>query len=388
MRILQIIPSVSLVYGGPSQMIRGLSAALARQNAIVDIITTNTNGDAGQPPLTVPLNQPLPEGNYTIRYFRCWPWRRYKFAPGLCAWLWRNAHKYDIAHIHALFSPVSTSAATIARWRNLPYLLRPLGTLDPADLRKKRLFKQIYGNLWERPNLNGAAAIHFTSTQEADISERYGTNPMPLVIPLGVEIPQLPTRGQARQQWNIDADVPILLYMSRLDRKKGIELLIESLALLRDQRVPFHLVLAGSNAQDPDYEKLVRHYATQQLGHQVTIAGFVTGDQKLALLRDADLFVLPSYYENFGIAVAEAMAARTPVVISDQVHIWDAVQKAQAGWIAQCQTESLMKALKTALADPAARQERGEFAFQLAQTAYSWDAIAAEVLAAYRSIVQ
>ncbi|MEM8637650.1 MAG: hormogonium polysaccharide biosynthesis glycosyltransferase HpsP [Cyanobacteria bacterium P01_G01_bin.54] len=387
MKILQIVPAVSVVYGGPSQMVRGLSAALARQNVTVEILTTDANGDVGQPSLGVPLNQPLPEDNYTVRYFRCAPWRRYKFSLGLCTWLWRNAHRYDLAHIHALFSPVSTAAATIARWRKLPYLLRPLGTLDPADLRKKLRLKQLYGYCFERPNLAGAAALHFTSSQEAEISERYGTNPMSLVIPLGVPLLTFPDPGQVRQRWQIAADVPLILYMSRIDLKKGIELLIESLAILRAQNLPFHLVLAGSNAQDPAYERLIGDHARQQLGEQVTIAGFVRDEEKLALLRDADLFVLPSYYENFGIAVAEAMAAQTPVLISDQVHIWPAVQQAQAGWIAQCRSDALTAALTAALTDPIARQTRGQNAYHLAKTAYSWDAIAAELLAAYRSIL-
>ena len=174
MRILQIVPSVSLVYGGPSQMILGLSSALASAGIEVTIITTNSNGDSGQPPLDVPLEKPVEQNGYKVIYFQCSPFRRYKFSLGLFRWLFKHAKEYDLAHIHALFSPVSTLAATIARFKNLPYILRPLGTLDPADLQKKRQLKQVYGLLLERPNLADAAAIHFTSEQECKISERFG----------------------------------------------------------------------------------------------------------------------------------------------------------------------------------------------------------------------
>ncbi len=136
LRILQIIPSISLVYGGPSQMVRGLSAALASQGVNVTVLTTDSNGDAGQPPLDVPLNQPVQQDGYQVWYFRCSPFRRYKFSFDLLRWLWYNAAEFDLAHIHALFSPVSTAAAAIARHKKLPYILRPLGTLDPADLQK------------------------------------------------------------------------------------------------------------------------------------------------------------------------------------------------------------------------------------------------------------
>ena len=141
LNILQIVPSISLVYGGPSQMVRGLSAALGK-HAKVTIITTDSNGDVDEAPLDVPLGEPIPEDGYEVIYFRCSPFRRYKFSTALLRWLWANAHGYDIAHIHALFSPVSTSAATLCRWKKLPYIMRPLGTLDPADLQKKKQIKK------------------------------------------------------------------------------------------------------------------------------------------------------------------------------------------------------------------------------------------------------
>ena len=132
-----------MVYGGPSQMVVGLCGALASLGHTVTIITTNSNGDRGQASLDVPLGIPIAQDGYEIIYFNCAPFKRYKFSIQLFQWLWHHANDYDIAHIHALFSPVSSISATIARIKKLPYVLRPLGTLDPADLAKKRLAKQI-----------------------------------------------------------------------------------------------------------------------------------------------------------------------------------------------------------------------------------------------------
>ncbi|MEO8891310.1 MAG: glycosyltransferase, partial [Coleofasciculaceae cyanobacterium] len=170
-------------------MVLGLSSALATQGMEVTVLTTDSNGDSGQAPLDVPLNTPVEQDGYQIRYFHCSPFRRYKFSIELLRWLSVNSSKFDIAHIHALFSPISTAAATVSRSKKLPYILRPLGTLDPADLRKKKQLKKIYAALWERHNLAGAAAIHFTSVQEAKISERFGTQTEDLIIPLGVRPP-------------------------------------------------------------------------------------------------------------------------------------------------------------------------------------------------------
>ena len=142
MKILQIIPAISLVYGGPSQMVLGLSAALANEGVDVTILTTNSNGDTGQAPLDVPLNQPIAQDGYQVIYFRCSPFRRYKFSVDLLNWLATHAHEFDLAHLHALFSPVISAAATVARVKTLPYILRPLGTLDPADLQKKKQLKR------------------------------------------------------------------------------------------------------------------------------------------------------------------------------------------------------------------------------------------------------
>lgn len=365
-------------------MVLGLSSALAELGIEVTIATTNSNGDVGQAPLDVPLGVSIAQNGYEIRYFRCSPFRRYKFSIDLLHWLSNHAQNYDLAHIHALFSPVSSCSAAIARSRQLPYLLRPLGTLDPADLQKKRHLKRLYAGVLERPNLAGAAAVHFTSDQEAKTSERFNTVTRDLVIPLGVSLP--PSKSSSiREKFGIPEDRPILLFMSRIDRKKGLDLLLPALENLdRD----FHFVLAGGNPQDPNYETAIRdRIQTSPLKDKTSIVGFVTGSEKTALLEAADLFVLPSYYENFGIAVAEAMSVGTPVIISDQVHIWREIERSHSGWICTCDVESLTQTLKQAIHDRAEQLRRGKNAQIYAQTHYSWNAIAQQVVTAYRQIL-
>ncbi|MEB3269905.1 MAG: hormogonium polysaccharide biosynthesis glycosyltransferase HpsP [Leptolyngbya sp.] len=390
LRILQIVPSISLVYGGPSQMVRGFAAGLAAAGAEVTIATTDSNGDVDEAPLDVPLGEPRDEGGYRVIYFRCAPFRRYKFSTGLLQWLWHHAENYDIAHIHALFSPISSAAATVCRWRSLPYLLRPLGTLDPADLRKKRRLKQLYAAVLERPNLAGAAAIHFTSQQEADLSHRFGVTTPGVVLPLGVNpLPPLTVPQAVRDRYSIPPNRPLLLFMSRLDPKKGLDLLLPALEQLQAEGLDFHLLLCGANPQDRAYEQAIRQrFAESTVGDRVTATGYVAGEDKIALIQAADLFVLPSYYENFGIAVAEAMLAALPVVISDQVYIWPDVQAGEAGWVCPCTVEALAATLRSALKDPAERQRRGQQASHVAQTRYSWAAIAQQTLELYTSLVQ
>ncbi|MEG4489895.1 hormogonium polysaccharide biosynthesis glycosyltransferase HpsP [Microcoleus sp. D3_18_C4] len=388
MRILQIIPSISLVYGGPSQMVLGLSAALAAKNIDVTIITTDSNGDIGQLPLDVPLNQPIQQNGYQIIYFRCYPWRRYKFSLSLLQWLNENARQFDLAHIHALFSPVTTFAATIARYHKLPYIMRPCGMLDPADLQKKKRLKRIYATLLEGPNLAGAAAIHFTSKEEAKISERFGlgsTGKMPvprdLVIPLGVRAGLFPQRLR-------ESEVPIILFMSRIEPKKGLNLLIPALESILASGIEFHFILAGSNPQDADYETQIKvQIQNSSLAKYTRITGFVSGDLKLELLTKADLFVLPSYYENFGIAVAEAMAAGVAVAISDRIHIAEDIQQAEAGWVGPLEVGAIANSIKSALLNPQERQRRGLNGQEYARKHYNWEAIAQQTIDAYQEIL-
>ncbi|MBD2099530.1 glycosyltransferase [Leptolyngbya sp. FACHB-261] len=389
MRVLQIVPSLSLVYGGPSQMVLGLSAALAQAGVTVTVLTTDSNGDfAGTTPLDVPLAVPVAQNGYEVIYFRCSPFRRYKFSLELLQWLKVHAHEYDVAHIHALFSPVSTAAARVARQVGLPYILRPLGTLDPADLRKKKLLKQVYAALWERANLAGAAAIHFTSDQEAKVSDRFGAITRDVVLPLGVSLPEpLPEPGYARSQLNLPEAVPLVLFLSRIEPKKGLDLLLPALEALLQAGEQFHFVLAGANPQDPAYEASIRaRIAASPLATHTTFTGFIQGSLKAALLQDVDLFVLPSYYENFGIAVAEGMAAGLPVVISDQVHIARNIAEAGAGWVVPCEVNALREALQEAIRDPQQRQLRGAQGKQYAQEHYTWASIARQVMQVYDSL--
>ena len=386
MKILQIVPSISLIYGGPSQMVLGLAPALARQDVKVTILTTDSNGDTGQKPLDVTLNSPIKQDDYEIIYFKCSPFRRY------------NAGEYDLAHIHALFSPVSSTAAAVCRAKKLPYILRPLGTLDPADLQKKRQLKLFYAALLERPNINKAAAIHFTSEQEAKVSHRFDVNTKDLVIPLGVKDckdVKMSVSNQCRDiknnvsKFNIPDNVPKILFMSRIDPKKGLDILIPALEKLLSEGLSFHFVLAGTNPQDPNYEQKIKsQIQASSLNKYTTITGFVTGELKSALLESADLFVLPSYYENFGIAVAEAMVAGIPVVISDQVHICQDISGSESGWVGKTNIESIADLLREALKYPEERQRRGLLARKFALLNYSWDAIAQKIVEAYQDIIQ
>ncbi len=379
LRVVHVVPSLALEDGGPSAAALGMVAALADAGVAVTLLTTDAGAKHGA--------LLIPEA-VALHTFRCWPSQRYKFSPDLLRWMAHHAGAYDVAHIHALFSPVSTAAAWIARQHGLPYVLRPLGTLDPTDLQKKRWLKLRYGHWLEAPNLAHAAAIHFTSEPEAAIAHRFGVATRDVVLPLGVSLPSALPNSDLRAQWGLSPNCPIVLFLGRFDRKKGIELLMASLEQLQGEGVTFHWILAGANPYDPVYEKLVSDRLRRSpLLNQTTKPGFVTGALKASVLSMADVLVLPSAAENFGIAVAEAMLAGIPVVISEGVQIHPAVQAAGAGWVVPRQVDALTDCLRQVLQNTTERHRRGLAAQQLAAREYSWQAIAPQLIALYQQIL-
>jgi Glycosyltransferase len=182
--------------------------------------------------------------------------------------------------------------------------------------------------------------------------------------------------------------VPIILFMSRIEPKKGLDLLIPALETILGSGIEFHFILAGSNPQDADYETQIKvQIHNSRLAKYTTITGFVSGDLKVELLTKADLFVLPSYYENFGIAVAEAMAAGVPVVISDRIHIAEDIQQAEAGWVGPLEVGAIANSIKSALLNPQERQRRGLNGKEYAKKHYNWEAIAQQTIDAYQQIL-
>jgi glycosyltransferase involved in cell wall biosynthesis len=165
-----------------------------------------------------------------------------------------------------------------------------------------------------------------------------------------------------------------------------LDLLVQAFAALARERPDLHLVVAGPD--DDGWGEQVRAWAREeQVLDRVTFTGMLLGDAKLAVLRDAEIFALPSYSENFGIAVVEALACGLPVVISDKVNIWREIAAARAGVVVPCAVAPLAAALAAVLDDAAARQEMADRGRRLAQGSFSWDQIAMRLVEGYHKVI-
>lgn len=386
MKVLHVIPSIASIRGGPSHAVIAMVKALKAQNIEVEIVTTNDNGKQY---LDVPLGERTIYQNVPVWFLpRCaLPIKEFIFSASLTKWLWQHIGDYDLVHNHYLFSYASSCAGLLARFKRIPYIVRTIGQLTPWSLAQSSFKKEIYSALIERHNLNHARAIHCTASGEAEDVRRFGITTPTLTIPLGVESPKIipEARSQLRQQYNLAPEIPIILFLSRLHYKKRPDLLLSSVSEIAASQPEAHLIMAGSG--DADYVSYLQQLVKQlNLSDRVTFPGFVTGQAKQILLQGADLFVLPSYSENFGIAVAEAMVVGLPVVITPGVQIAPDIEAANAGIVIQEDAE-LATAMNTLLNSADKRTQLGNNALNLAIQKYSWDAIATELIAAYQEII-
>lgn len=364
MRMLHVIPSLGPARGGPSLAARLMASACARAGLFVDVASTNDNE---RDLLDVPLGTPIADDGVRYFYFHrdLYP---YTVSRGLAAWVRESVASYDVVHIHALFSFASTAAAHAAKRRGVPFILRPLGTLAPYGMAQHALLKRTSWQLFERRMIANAAAIHFTSTAERDEALRL-TSLRSEVVPLGIDIQACSTR-------RVEHEGLRLLFLSRIHPKKQVDVLLRAVARAPDVT----LIVAGDG--EAAYVTALKTLASELgIAGRVEWTGHVSGADKMRVLAEADVFVLPSVNENFGIAVVEALASGLPVIVSRGVAIHNEIEAAGAGIIAD-DVHAVARGV-TALFDAALRERMGAQGRLLAERAFSLDAMASGLIAMY-----
>ena len=385
MRILHAISNLSPQAGGPPQAALGMARAIARRGHDVSIYTTNFNGASD---LDVPLGVPVDAGGVTVYYYPVHFPRFWEASFPLGRALQADIGNFDLMHLHSLYMYHDMAGGCAARRHGVPYIVRPHGTLDPYIWQRRRGRKRVFEWGFQNRVLDGAAALHYTTDEEWRLAAPVARNPHGFVVPNGLDMDEfadLPPRGQFRAEHPEIGDRPIILFLGRLNFKKGLDLLAPAFGQVLAAGNDAHLVIAGPDNGMAD--KTRGWLAAANALDRVTFTGMITGDEKLSALADATLFVLPSYSENFGIAVAEASACGLPVVISDAVNIWPDIKAADAGLVGPCDVDTTARNMIDILKNPARAATMAKNGVRLARQKYSWDGIAPTLEKAYEDVL-
>jgi len=301
----------------------------------------------------------------------------FKYSRPLASWLSSNIKNFDLAHIHAVFNHSSIAASQACRKSGVPYIIRPLGTLDPWSMAQKSLRKRLFWQVSGRAMLRDASAVHYTSEVERLSTERLLGLNHGKVIALGID-PN--SNGNGSRIF----PEPYVLVLSRLHPKKGVDVLIDAfLSLLRKEKLGnWKLVIAGDGPSD--YVSKLKAAASAE-PDRIVFTGWLDEDKKHEVMSGASLLALPSHQENFGLCVMEALAHSVPVLVSPNVNLAAEIVVANAGWVAAIDEDALAAKLVEALSDDDELMKRGRAGKQLSQK-YSWENTATELMKLYNEI--
>ena len=387
--MLHVIPGLASRTGGPGFAVVESARALAECGVAATVFATDVAEAASARDHRRVSRAELPPGadEVDVRLFRArWPYRL-TFSPELYRALVRETGRYDVVHIHSLFLFPQWAAFRNAKRRDVPYVVSPRGALDPWLRARGRVQKAIADVLWQRRMLEAAAALHVTSEDEARLIRDVAPHVPRVVVPNGIrwgDFQELPPGARFRERYLGGHDGRLVLNLGRIAAKKGLDLLIRAFAVVARELPDVRLAIVG-----PDDEgltpRLVAVAQREGVGARVTFVGILTGEEKRAALAAADVWALPSHTENFGIAVAEALAAGRATVISPAVNIAPDVRAAGAGIVAELAPQAFGAAIAGLLADERRRGALGERAREFARR-YDWSAVGPDLAAMYAGI--
>ncbi len=342
MKILHVISSLSRSAGGPARSVQGLAAAECAAGADAWV-------------------WPIHGGEPWIEGVRAWKAEGHKI------------EEFDLVHLHGLWSPDLHKVAVSCRNAHVPYVIAPRGMLEPWSLRQKWLKKRAARFLYQDRDLHNAIALHATAESEAAQFRKLGFKNKTIISPNGVNLPsalEKPAAGKSERR---------LLFVSRMHPKKGVIELAEAFAKVGAEfpgwRLELVYTLNGETEQT--YETQVKaRVAELGIADRVAFTGPLDDDAKWSAYQCADVFVLPTYSENFGIVVAEALFAGVPSITTKGTP-WEGLEENHCGWwIDLPPRDSLVNALRSAFAlSDEERHAMGEAGRTWAERDFSWNAI-------------
>ena len=379
LQICHVVVSINENAGGSSVAVSSLAEALTTKGISSHIFTLNYP-NIGEQLISSEVNLHSYDADLIAQYLAA-------YHPGASYGLQKlAATDLDLIHNHGLWLFPNLYARQSALNNSLPLITSPHGMLDSWSLRRSYWQKQLVWYLYERKNLTSANVFHATSREEYLSIRDLGFQQPIALIPNGVYVENLDTKPSRDILINIFPELKEkkwLLFLSRIHPKKGLDNLLFAWDNIATSFDEWHLIIAGPDliGYQAKLESIVTGLGLEQ---QVTFAGMLSGIIKQAALNNADLFVLPSYSENFGIVIAESLANAVPVVTTKNTP-WEDLLTYNCGWWIENNQQALTLALTEAMEmSPQQRKAMGLKGRNLVKQKYSWDFVAREMASVYQ----
>lgn len=381
LNVLHVTPSMSLTWGGPTVVVSELTSELSRQSVSCEIVTTRG--------YRVGVDQISPPGVPIHSFDTEFPaqfWTAY--SPKLSRFLNERADSFDLIHIHQVWHYPGYAAFRFARKHKLPCILTIHSELSEWSLRQKTLKKRIYRLVLLDRILRNVNALHAITRAEKEQVVKLGYETPVVVAPNGIEpapFEALPDPAEFLQRFPVLKGKRIILFLGRLHAKKGLDILARSFSTIARRFEDTVLLVVGPN-KFGTREKMESILSSEGLLDRTVFTGLLTGEDKLAAMSCADLFVLPSHSDVLGIAVLEAMAAQLPVVITKGCEFPE-VSEYGAGLVVETDEAPITEAITKLLSDADLCRRMGQQGYKLVTKRYTWQTTAATMANLYKTLV-
>lgn len=389
MRILFVTPYYypATGFGGPVESMRWLVAGLREAGAHVTVVTTDASWDGrlSADEYAAALAADGLVRRHPVR-MRWGPFRRYFFSPSLAWDVARSVGGCDIVLIQGLWAFTVGATARLCTLQGKPYVISPRGSLDPAALEEKGLKKAVYMRLVERWSLQRAAGIHFTTRRERDLAPRWVRSLPHFVVPNGFPVagPQHEQFGWIRQRFGWSNSCFVWAMVGRIHPSKGFDLLLDAARRVQSQDWRIAVIGPDEGGYRREVDRLAEKYGIRdRLGY----TGLLSRRQLDEAFAGCDALVMPSWHENFGNVVVEAMARGVPALVSDRVGVAEDVSEGRGAEIVPASPDAWAGAMTAWMRDRRATAARGVAARKLVMAKFDWRSTGRQVLEHLRGLL-
>ncbi len=401
MNILHIIPFYypTIKYGGPVPAIHSLNKALVKKGIKCDVYTTNAGLEDRR---DIPFNAWVNNDGVNTKYFKYYGYEHYNFSPDLFFTLIKNIKKYDIIKLSEIWSFPVLAGAISSVINHKPYVVIPHGSLGEEAVRIKSYSKKMINySLFARRIIKRSSAIRFMSLWEKAQSSKYINGKYNFIIPNGIDVNEyLKTPYNFKNKYPFLKGKRIITYLGRLHKIKGLDLLFESVIQILKTRRDIHLLIIGNDQLH--YSKYLKQILNENNidyydykdkpimkdDINVSFVGILSGNDKIAAYKSTDVFVLPSYSENFGMVILEAMAAGVPVIVSKNVGLAEEIMNYHAGVVVNNNINELEEAIIQLLNNTSLANNNISNAYDMINKKFSIDRVADLMINELKTIIK